>query len=416
MRLLADRTAEALLGMSRALNGLALLVGDRARAVPRDRVARLHVPDWLPPLINAGRVSVTIGAVELFWILTAWPNGAAAIIFAAIVVILFSPKADQAYAVTMTAAIGNSLGAVLAGIIKFAVLPGTETLAGFSLALALVLVPVGALIAQPWQTGLFIGMTLNFIPFLAPANPMTYDTQQFYNSALAIVIGFGAGALSFRLLPPLSPTFRARRLLTLTLRDLRRLATGSSSRGADEWEGRVYSRLSVLPEEAEPAQRAQLVAALSVGTEIIRLRRIADRFGRAPTSMPRSNPWDEAAAASRPSGWPDSTTSLPRCQIACREGRSGFGPAAASLQSRRRLPSIPHISTQGPRGELHRDRSDGRLCCPDLGDHRRGGNDLYPLRRLANHFGLLRRVWHPALFEFAVCIIVLSSIVLLVAR
>jgi hypothetical protein len=41
---------------------------------------------------------------------------------------------------------------------------------------------------------------------------------------------------------------------------------------------------------------------------------------------------------------------------------------------------------------------------------------LIPLRRIANHFGLWRSVWHPALFEFAIYMIVLSSIVLLVAR
>ncbi len=40
----------------------------------------------------------------------------------------------------------------------------------------------------------------------------------------------------------------------------------------------MYGRLSVLPEQAEPLQRAQLLAALSVGTEIIRLRRIARRI------------------------------------------------------------------------------------------------------------------------------------------
>jgi protein AaeX len=37
------------------------------------------------------------------------------------------------------------------------------------------------------------------------------------------------------------------------------------------------------------------------------------------------------------------------------------------------------------------------------------------LRRLAYHFGLLRYVWHPALFVFAVYMIVLSSTVLLIA-
>jgi hypothetical protein len=38
---------------------------------------------------------------------------------------------------------------------------------------------------------------------------------------------------------------------------------------------------------------------------------------------------------------------------------------------------------------------------------------LIPLRRVANRFGLWRFVWHPALFEFAIYMIVLSSIVLL---
>jgi len=38
------------------------------------------------------------------------------------------------------------------------------------------------------------------------------------------------------------------------------------------------------------------------------------------------------------------------------------------------------------------------------------------LRRLAGRFGLLRHTWHPALFVFAVYIIVLSSWILIVAR
>jgi protein AaeX len=38
------------------------------------------------------------------------------------------------------------------------------------------------------------------------------------------------------------------------------------------------------------------------------------------------------------------------------------------------------------------------------------------LRRLAARFGLLRQVWHPALFVFAIYLIVLSSIVLAVAQ
>jgi protein AaeX len=41
---------------------------------------------------------------------------------------------------------------------------------------------------------------------------------------------------------------------------------------------------------------------------------------------------------------------------------------------------------------------------------------LVALRRVADHLGLLRQVWHPALFVFAIYMIILSSIVLIVAR
>jgi uncharacterized membrane protein YccC len=79
LRLLADQTAEVLRGISHALNGLALLVDDPARPVPWGSRVRLRVPDWLPSLVNAGRAFVVIGAAELFWIVTVWPNGAQAI-------------------------------------------------------------------------------------------------------------------------------------------------------------------------------------------------------------------------------------------------------------------------------------------------------------------------------------------------
>jgi uncharacterized membrane protein YccC len=126
---------------------------------------------------------------------------------------------------------------------------------------------------------MFTAMTVLFVPLLAPTNQMSFNTLQFYNTALAILGGAAAGVLSFRLLPPLPPAFRARRLLALTLRDLRRLAARPTTRTPGDWEARMYGRLSALPDAAEPLQRSQLVAALSVGTEIIQLRHLAPMLG-----------------------------------------------------------------------------------------------------------------------------------------
>jgi hypothetical protein len=73
----------------------------------------------------------------------------------------------------------------------------------------------------------------------------------------------------------------------------------------------VYGRLSVLPDEAQPLHRSQLLAALSVGTEIIRLchvgrwsnlgseldaARDAVARGDSATAVARLSRFDEALA------------------------------------------------------------------------------------------------------------------------
>jgi hypothetical protein len=49
----------------------------------------------------------------------------------------------------------------------------------------------------------------------------------------------------------------------------------------EDWEGLMYGRLAALPDQAEPLQRTQLLAALSVGSEIIQLRHLAAHVGAA---------------------------------------------------------------------------------------------------------------------------------------
>jgi uncharacterized membrane protein YccC len=265
-----------LAGLAQALNGAALLVAKPASPAPRGSgVVRVRVPDWLPALVTAGRAFVVIGTVSLCWTVTAWPGGNFAITVAAIVVLLLGTRADQTYEAALLFIVGIVLALGASATILFAILPGlhAESFAGLSLAIGLYLVPVGTLLAQahqPWQVGLFTALTLAFMPVLQPTNPMNYNPLQFYNVSLAVLAGAGAAALSFRLLPPLSPAFRSARLVALTLRCLRRIAAGGT---VNDWEGQVGARLAAMPDEATPLQRAQLLAALSVGSEIVRLRR-----------------------------------------------------------------------------------------------------------------------------------------------
>ena len=276
LRLLADETAKVLSGMLHVLDGLALLVDAPEQPASGYRGFRLTVPDWAPALVNGVRGFVAIGAVEFFWVVTAWPNGASAVVFAAIVILLLSPRGDLAYGGAIAFALGVAVGVPCAAIIKFAVLPGLVTFPAFCVAIGLFLVPAGFALAmsrQPALVAVFSCMAFNFMPLLSPTNEMSYDTMQFYNTALSIVVGCCVAPLAFLLLPPLSPTLRTRRLLTLALRDLRRLAIAPLGLTWEDWDSRMIGRLTALPDQAEPWQRARLLAALSVGAEIIHLSR-----------------------------------------------------------------------------------------------------------------------------------------------
>jgi uncharacterized membrane protein YccC len=283
-RLIADESAKVLDGIVCVFDGLTLLVDAPARPSPARRGSRPSVPDWLPALVNAARAFVVIGAVELFWIATAWPNGASTFVISSIVLLLLSPRGDLAYGGAVAFSLGIAICIVVAAIIKFAVLPAFETFPAFCLALGLYLIPAGFALAssrQPAATAVFTAISINVMPLMAPTNQMSYDPGQFYNSALAIAAGCLVAALAFSLLPPLSPALRARRLVFLTLRDLRRHAIALAPARSEHWEGLMYGRLAALPDQAEPLQRAQLLAALSVGSAIIQLRDLAARVGVA---------------------------------------------------------------------------------------------------------------------------------------
>ena len=281
LRLLADETATILAGLVDALDGLALLVDCPGRRPRNPRSFRPRLSDWLPPLVNAARALVAMVALTVFWLATAWTSAASAIVFTASTVLTLASSGDAAYAGAIVAVIAIACVLPCAAIMKFAMLPAFGTFPELCGVLGLFLIPTGFAMAvsqQPVTAAVFTTIAFVFLPLLAPTNQMSYDTAQFYNSALASIAGGGIAALAFALVPPLSPALRTRRLLALALRDLRRLAVARRLPTSADWENRMYGRLLALPEQADPSERAQLLSALSVGGEIIHLRHFAPRF------------------------------------------------------------------------------------------------------------------------------------------
>ncbi len=279
VRLLADATARTALGLGRAANGVVLLTDPPQARTVRARL-RLHVPDVLPPLVNALRVFLTVTLATLFWIATEWPSGPSAILFATVTVMLLSPQQEQGVKAAVGFGLGTVIAAAVAGFVKFALLPNHDSFASLALIIATAGVPLAALSTVPACKGIFTGAAMNFIPLLGPTNQITYDTTSFYNSALAIVCGCAFGALMMRVLPPIAPEIRARRLSRLTLRDLRALALRRRAMPSlDGWRRRILLRLVALPDGTDLKHGAAIMAALSIGRQVIRLRRYAGVHG-----------------------------------------------------------------------------------------------------------------------------------------
>jgi len=340
-RLLADSAAIGMLGMARALNGLTGVV-DPSDMIPVKGRVRLHVPDWLPPSVIALRVFLAVGATSLFWIASAWPNGALAITFCAVIVVLLPLQGDLAYSASMTFLKGCVLGAAVAAVLEFAILPRVTTFPTFCLALGLAYVPLGFLLARSKTPLFYFAASVNFLPMLSITNGLTYDASVFWNSSIAILVGVACGALAMRILPPVPPAIRTQRLLALALADLRRLAKRPSPGRQDDWRSRGVARLLAMPEQADPVERAELVAVVAVGTEIVRLRRVAPRFvpgaavdaalqavaeGRSGEALERLRDLDRLLAALPRAGAANRTPLRLRASILAISGQlAEFGP------------------------------------------------------------------------------------------
>ena len=292
-RLSADRTASLLEGLGRAVNARVLLAG--GRALPVRAVRRNFLPDSVPPLVNAARVMLALGAGILFTVVTAWPDGFTFVTFLAVTVLLQSPRDEEAVSAAVGFGVGMLLTAAVAAAVKFAILPNHESFAAFAAIIGLALVPMAGLSTVPAVAPVFVAATTNFIPLLGPANQITYDTIGFANTALAIVGGSLAGVVVLRIVPPVPPRLRAARLLGLTLRDLRHLARHPRTWHADQWRTRVYGRLLALPAAADPSDGSQLLAALTIGLQLLSLDRetnrgsAADHLGSARKSLASGN-------------------------------------------------------------------------------------------------------------------------------
>ncbi|WP_371347302.1 FUSC family protein [Ancylobacter sp. IITR112] len=280
-RIAVDAAREVVAGLIGLTDTIVLLIELESprRAAPRRPFV---TADLLPALLNGARVFLAVLVTSVFWVESAWPNGAFAIVFATVGTLVFGSFGDQARAFAKDYAIGAAAMVVLGGVLYFAVLPGLSTFAGLLAVLAPLFVCLGMMQAGTWHNVAFLGMSIASLPLLGVGNPISYDAAAYFNLALAIVSGTVIGVLFFVVMPTIDPQHRARRLVALSVRDLRRLARDEGPGDAARWTARLTRRAEALPPQAAPEQAGSLTGLLAMGQAVLQLKALPDCPVAAP--------------------------------------------------------------------------------------------------------------------------------------
>jgi len=253
----------------------------RLRAIVAPRAAKpLHRDHGIAALSAlTAAFAMTVGTV--FWIATAWPNGAEAVGFVAVACSLFAAVDDPSLGMR-TFIIGTVASMLIAGIYQFGILPAIDGYTPLMISLAPALLPIGIAMAIPKYASMGLALAFGFSVQLAIQPNYSADMATFLNSSIAVVLGFTVGVAATRLIRTIGAQTASRRLLRAGWRDLADLANGNINPTRAEWTSRMLDRVGLLlPRMSQAAlsdvelRTADALHDLRTGINLIDLKQVA---------------------------------------------------------------------------------------------------------------------------------------------
>jgi uncharacterized membrane protein YccC len=271
---------------------------------------RLHLDSGMAALSGFALMAAVLGCC-LFWIFTAWPQGAVAATMATVFSSFFAAQDDPAPAIK--GFLVWSLAALpLAALYLFAILPAIDGFPMLTLALAPALILIGYLQAAPSWTPRAIALLVGFAGALGLQATFSADLPEFLNGNLAQIVGVGAALGATRLFRSVGAGWAARRILKRGWRDVAALARNPSAVNADAWIATMLDRVGLVtarialagPEEAIDAYDA--LADMRVGLNVIDLHAVGAAGGADAAGLDKALKGVASIFAQRGSGVDDS--------------------------------------------------------------------------------------------------------------
>lgn len=260
------------------------LQAPRLSGTVAERVRFERGNDFLGASLAMLRTALVMGVLSLFWIVSAWPSGASAMLLATVFAGLFAATPNPTQWVQHTS-LGFLLGMCASFICQFFVLPLMD---GFGLLVAgsAPFLMIGmAMMAWPLTVRVGVGYCMGFTLTLAVRNEMSYDVVFFWNDTLAQLVGLAAAGVSFVLVPPAIGSLWLRRRQLERLRRQVRFAAIAPLPGLrarfESVNHDLFGQIVAQTERGSQASRSLLAWTLSVheaGRTLIELRN--DMAGR----------------------------------------------------------------------------------------------------------------------------------------
>lgn len=212
-----------------------LLSQATGRALHRDRTLAVRA---------AFGTITTVALGSLFWIGTAWADGAGAVLFAAICCALFG-NVDDPGPVIVTFLVGSVIGMIVAMIWAFAVLPRVTDFVVLAAVLAPPLLVMGSMLARPHLTLISLGMLLAFPNTVGLNATYSGNFSTFFNGAMAQIIGTGFAVVTVGLFQTVGTEQSVGRLIQAAWRDVARRANGRAP-DTSLWTSQMLDRIGLL--------------------------------------------------------------------------------------------------------------------------------------------------------------------------
>jgi uncharacterized membrane protein YccC len=261
---------------------------DRGEELPHPNIACGLWSDPVAAALTGIRSALAVGVTSALWFATAWPNGPAAVVVAAVVCSLLA-STEQPDKISMAAAATVLIAAVPVFATQFYLMPLAVDFPSMALALAPLMLTCGFIMAQP-QIGPLGLLSAVYFAFASNIdNVMTYDAAAFLNSSLAILVGIAVAVVLFATFFPETPASVGRRFRRQLLVHLSYLAAACSCGPALRcYQHALFQQLGTtlarVKEERGVARECltSALAALSAAQAISRLKSSLDRTIAAP--------------------------------------------------------------------------------------------------------------------------------------